>query len=209
MKIYNEENDAIKSRETQDEIELLAINKPSYYYQNLEEEQAFEFNNLYFKDINELKLQVKEDNRELTELLIWEKMALELIVESGLPVAKDAEALLAINNIAPTIHSIEKIPLNAFNQMNNAYAFSYNLLAVPNPAMSYTNINVDIPTNTGLAQLKLYDAYNNNGLLETHTLVDGTNTVNLNVQNLISGLYLVIIEIDGVAVVNTNLIVIH
>lgn len=36
-----------------------------------------------------------------------------------------------------------------------------------------------------------------------------SNTTNINVQNLISGLYIVVVEVDGISVANTNLIVIH
>ena len=37
----------------------------------------------------------------------------------------------------------------------------------------------------------------------------GSNTTNINVQNLISGLYIVVVEVDGVSVADANLIVIH
>lgn len=108
------------------------------------------------------------------------------------------------------MHTIEPFPTYLQNQTQTTYTyFNYNVGIMPNPAMYNTTISVTIPFGIGLAELKLFDAYNNQGLLQTHTLQEGENSTNLNVSNLTSGLYTVGIEVDGILVANANLIVIH
>jgi len=144
------------------------------------------------------------------QFISYKIMALELIRQTGLPIATEAEAILAEKNNATTMHSIEPFPVYLQNQTQTGYNyFNYNLGIVPKPAMYNTTINVEIPYGTTIAELKIFDAYNNQGLLQTHSLTEGTNSTSINVSNLISGLYIVAIVVDGNVVANANLIVIH
>jgi hypothetical protein len=166
---------------------------------------------LYFKQINELLIQAHEDNRSESELLEWEIYALNLIKESTLPVAVNAEKLLMLNNQEIAEHPIEKVSdlLINYNPENLFLEFDYNLLAIPNPAMTYTNVNVEVPTGIENATLILSDGYNNQGTLNSFSLSSGTNLININVSNLNSGMYVLSVKINNDIYAFTNLIVIN
>ena len=168
---------------------------------------AYEYNNLYYKEINELLIQVQEDNREENQLVFWEKYALELIKESELPIAIKAEELLLMNNEIVAEHQIETVINNA-NTVNDI-VFVYNMGIVPNPAMTTTSVLVYIPSNTTSIVLKLYDSYQTQSVLQTYTLETGDNVVPINVTNLTSGLYTFVLEVNGVVQISKHLVVIH
>lgn len=167
---------------------------------------AYEYNNLYYKEINELLIQVQEDNREENQLVFWEKYALELIKESGLPVAVKAEELLQLNNDIIEQHHIENPILNA---SVNATVFQYNMGIIPNPAMVSTSVLINIPSTASSSVLKLYDSYQTQMILQTHPLVVGDNIVPIDVSLYSSGLYTFTVEVDGVVVASKHLVIIH
>ena len=207
IEVYYKEEDFVKSRQAQSDLEYLLNNKPDYYYKNIDEKEAFEYNELYYKEINELLMQVRESNRDENQLIYWEKYGLELIKESGLPVAVKAEELLRLNNEEVLEHRVENPIINTVVSASTPYI--YNMGIVPNPAMYQTKVLINIPYYASNPTLKLYDGYNNQGLLQTHLLVDGDNIVDIDVSNYISGLYTFTLEVDGVVVSSKHLVVIH
>ena len=71
------------------------------------------------------------------------------------------------------------------------------------------NLKRDKRKNSPLGLGVSFDAYNNQGLLQTHSLTTGTNTTNINVSNYISGLYTFVLEVDGIVVSTKHLVVVH
>jgi hypothetical protein len=80
---------------------------------------------------------------------------------------------------------------------------------MPNPASFQTTVLINMPGNTNNAVLKLYDSYNTQMLLQTHTLEAGDNIVEVDVVNYSSGLYTFVVEVDAQVVVSKHLVVIH
>lgn len=195
------------SERQEDDLEYIAVNKPDYYYSNIDEREASEYNDLYYKEINELLIQAKEDNRTEKQLLSWELYALNLIKESGLPVAVKAEELLRLNNQAISEHKVEAPMVNGVSSSNPT--FVYNMGIMPNPAMYQTNVLINMPSNTSGALLKLYDSFNTLFLLEEHNLEPGDNAITIDVSTYSSGLYTFVVEVEGQVVTSKHLAVIH
>lgn len=211
IELYTIEGDFVKSREAQDDLEAIILSKPDYYYNTLEEKEAKELNDLYYNEINELLIQVSEDQRSDSELLPWEIYALNLIKFSNLPVAVKAESILIKNDIENQEHEIEKVSdlLLNYSSQNTLIDFDYGLLAIPNPAMTYTNVNVNIPQAVENASLELHDAYNNTGSLGSYPLNAGNNLIFIDVSTLNSGMYVLSVKIEEEVYSSTNLIVIN
>lgn len=209
--IYYEEGNYAASRLAQDDLETLLLAKPDYYYNTLEEREAEELNDLYFKEINELLIQADESGRDENQLLSWELYALNLIKYTNLPVSAKAEKLLSINNQEIEEHPIEKVDETLLNYIESDILidFNYNLYAIPNPAMHSTQVNIEIPDNIENAILLVADSYNNQGVLQNYSLNSGNNSVEVNVSNLTSGMYVLSIKINEEVYASTNLIVIH
>jgi Zn-dependent metalloprotease len=208
--IYRLDSNFVKSREAHDELESIATSRPLYMFETMDDQQRYELNNIYFKEINELLIQAKEDNRNEDELVQWEIYALELIAQSGLPVAIDAEKILELNQVNIPPHQIEKVSTYWINNPQILISnFDYALSLSPNPAMYNTTVSVNVPENIGTAQLLLVDTYNNLGTLGYIPLNIGSNAVSFDVVNYFSGVYTIILEVDGINVANKHLVIIH
>jgi hypothetical protein len=207
--LYYTNEDYQLSRNAHDALEYISLNKPEFYYANLDEKASDELNSLYFKEINELLIQVKEDTRLENEMLSWELYALELIKESGLPVAQEAEKYLSLNEELVEHHHISPIPLNIYQFGSVSNGFEYSLGLIPNPAMTTSQALINIPEGTSSANLSLMDSYNNQGVLQSYPLNVGDNIISLDVSAYTSGLYTVVVEVDQIIVVSAHLVVIH
>ena len=82
---------------------------------------------------------------------------------------------------------------------------NYELNVGPNPARNQINISYNIKGNYAQQQLEIYDLLGN--LVKIQTLNNSTNTMQLNVSDLNSGIYFYRLRLDGVSTESQKLVI--
>lgn len=183
------------------------IQKASYFFDSWEVESKYIDNINYEREVASIEKDIVKDERDT--LLPNEKIILDGIKASDLPVASKAEVLLIQSGTDWDEHPIIKIEEELLPDSLELDTFDYALLATPNPAMEWTNISLNIPNIANTANLHIANIYHLNNTLQSIPLTTGENNLQLNVNTWQPSLYAVSVQVDGVIYDTKILVVIN
>ena len=211
LKKYTAAEDFVNADRVRNELDLLY--KEDYYFDNTNQEYDYDWNKMYYAELEELKKTVKLSSRNLGELTPAEINNLRIIKSEGIPISDLAEGILIMNGDPIVEHPVRKIDLSLYAQLIDSFAldtFNYALAVSPNPASNDIQISFDLPNTTDIATINIIDQYNNIGNQVYTTNLTGSQ-VNyfVNVNNFSNGFYSVVLEVNGVSKTSTLLQIIR
>ena len=191
--------------------DILTLYKPDYIFEKQDQEVRYNLNKDANSQISDLKLSLKQSNRNWLELTDLEKMELQDIKAGITPASKEAEQILALYGEAPNMHLIKKYTPAYIASLNtNKNTFDYQMSLAHNPATSHTVVSFILPEWTRSAQLKVIDQYNQIGTIFQTVVIDlETNTTEINTAGLATGIYIINLVINGEVVEAESLVVLH
>lgn len=209
---YTAEEDFVNADRVRNEI--YSLYKEDYFFENFDEEINYDENKEDFMYLEELKKEIKLENRDVTQLNTNELFDLAQIKTKNLPISATAEALLILNGDSLIVHEIRKIDLPSLNDIINSNlnidTFDYQLSVSPNPANNIIQLSYVLPFNVSEATIKIIDQYTNLGQeLYAYDLLGNQTNYALDVNSLPNGNYLVVLQIDGFSKTSTQLMIIR
>ena len=200
-------NDLIKAQSALSALD--ALENPSYMFSSSDIQVRHSLNKKHFVQLEGLKQVLKSENRGKDELTADEINNLVTISNLNLPISAEAKSLLAYNDIAIYPRDIKKVSELELNNLlyGNSNTVDYNLTVSPNPANQFVDVCFTLPTTSTNVYIKIIDEYNQVGLLlRNRKMNEGEFCSNFDLSVYLSGMYRVLLEIDGEIVDGEHLI---
>lgn len=187
---------------------LIGQYQASYFFDSWEIESKFIDNINYEREVASIEKDMVKGERDT--LLPNEKIILDGIKVSDLPVASKAEVLLIQSGTDWDEHPIIKIEEELLPDSLELDTFDYALLATPNPSLGQTEISFNLPNGVNEYILEVIDTYQNIGQVKySHTGQYDETTVTINTSNWTIGTYSVVLNIQGELVSSLHLLVLY